>query len=124
MPAVGDHIAAHKMENPESEKLCLSSSFSPTEIVQLGLVLLAHKEGQLPAFDALWSLQTAVKVIDALQDREKKDAYGHTQALTQIQKAEFHCDLIMADYSAAHKAMITLGVDSGSFPELQLQDTF
>ena len=93
-------------------------------------MLLAHKKGQLQegtAFDALWNLQTAVKVIDTLGDRKKKDMYGqekNTQALTQIQEAEFCRHLIMASYNAACKAMIALCVDSRSFPNLTLQDTF
>ena len=130
MPTVGDHIATKQAKNPENEDLCLPSSFSQQDRLQLALGCLAEKERQLcegSAFDTIRSLQTAVKIIVALRDQKRKHAYGqdrNTRALAKIRDAEYRRDLLIADYNAARTAMISLGMDGEFFPFMKVEDTF
>lgn len=137
MTFVGDLIAkslvSRKGSNkPEDDLLFLPSDLLPSQRNTPIMLILSNKEQRLregQAFDALRSVQTAVKMVVALRDDKKKHARGqaqNTRANTKVRHAEVLRDIAMADYTAARMAMIALGHESTqiNFPPLTLQDTY
>jgi hypothetical protein len=110
--------------------LGLPSYFSAEDQLALNLSAFEKEEGNLhegAVEEALMSVKLVVQTLVALRDRKRKHnsgVYKNTISQKQINDTERRCDLHIAGYNVAVKALIRLGcAREEEYPVLTVTDT-